>query len=447
MAHGSFQAVATSDTAGGNVAVADQTTTRAAAGLLRYAVAVLSVTLATIVGCGCNQDRSQGQYVPAPPTDIHSRSPRYTTAQLRRMRVRLDQSATSTKIGILGPYTITDADGRQLHQSYEKLPATKVTLSNGGLWHIGPWQLSAGQIVIRPTNGDPVQVGRRRYRGILHLESIDNTSYSIINVLDIEDYLKGVLAAEMPTSYPIQALRAQAIAARTYALYQRFMRIENRSSDVENTVASQVYIGMSGESPKAIQAINSTRGIVATHTVDGRREMFCTYFSSTCGGVTQSSVNVKGSPPVVPLSGGVQCPYCAGTKHSTWGPVTFTYRQITKALHDRYKTDLGTVQQLRVVEQTPEGRMVWVDLVDTAGKTYRIRGEDLRLILGAGDIKSTWCDVRNTANAVVFENGKGYGHGMGLCQVGAGGMARQGFTGPQIIEHYYPGCELVRAYR
>jgi stage II sporulation protein D len=211
---------------------------------------------------------------------------------------------------------------------------------------------------------------------------------------------------------------------------------------------SQVYVGMSGETTRATEAVDSTRNIVLTWRSRAGEKIFCTYFSSTCGGVTQDAANIKSYgtlPRPEPLSGGVRCMYCRQAPHYNWPAVRMSKQTVTERLAVRYPKlrQLGPVDRIEVIERTPEGRPKRIAVVGTRGSDV-LRSEDLRLSLGPMTVKSTQCRIQAEGDDIVFSAGRGFGHGMGMCQWGAEGLARLGGSADSILKFYYPQSRFVR---
>jgi stage II sporulation protein D len=275
----------------------------------------------------------------------------------------------------------------------------------------------------------------------------------VVNVVDMEEYLAGVLSGELPNRFHVNAFKAQAIAARTYAFYQKATAGPERHWDVKATESSQMYLGIEGEkrSSKTSVAVRETKGMVCTWDSPKGRKIFCTYYSSTCGGLTQNVINVKGDKSYVPpLAGGVRCTHCENAKYYRWDEVALTKKTVTERLFRKpsfaHLLSLEYIQDVRVSAATSEGRPVWLVLIGAGGKTAQIRAEDFRLLMGGHTLKSTNFSLRSEPDRFLFYDGKGFGHGLGLCQNGAQVMAQAGRQADEILSFYYPGCIVEVAY-
>jgi len=373
----------------------------------------------------------------------------------RRLRVRLDAGVPAFTLAVGSGCLLDDDRGRSLHDPLEGLEKCVVKPdpnSSEGLL-LGSMCLTGPVVRVLPNADGSLEYNDRRYRGYLVARRNGDT-FVIINVLDIESYLRGVLRGELPRYFHPETYRAQAIVSRTYALYQRYLSGSQRAWDVTADTSSQVYHGIEGESSKSDDAVMSTTGIVCAWDSPQGRKIFCSYFSSTCGGVNQDVVNVKGGAPVKPLSGGVKCPYCAQSEWYTWPTVRLSKERITNdvkpfLVRSGYTQGekLSMIDDIKVVNRTAHGRPITLRLVDKSGLIIDLRAEDFRLLIDNGrSIKSTQFEIVVEPDHIAFVKGRGYGHGIGLCQHGAEGMARHGCQAGQILEHYYPGCTLVKAY-
>jgi stage II sporulation protein D len=316
------------------------------------------------------------------------------------------------------------------------------------------------QVLICPDAPYIFTLDGRDYRGKLKLVvNPDGGSLDAINLVPIEPYLAGVVGAEMPNYWEPQALKAQAISARTYCLYIKNRFGAGRDWDVKKTESNQVYLGLAGESAPVWSAVNSTLGQVLACTRDfGNPALFPTYYSSTCGGHTEDSRNVFGGDHFEPLAG-VVCPYCrnvAKPRFLFW-QAKFDKTDVTEKLLQKYPKlkKLGQIKNIvaekksdyRIAgsQQRTISRLTMVKLIGSAGKSDFLRAEDLRLTIDptGRKLKSTICKIIDMGNKWMFSSGKGWGHGVGMCQCGAEGMARRNNSAEQILSYYYPGSKIL----
>ena len=320
-----------------------------------------------------------------------------------------------------------------------------------GMLVIGEHRFS-GEVLVRPHEPHVFRINGKAYRGHLRLSvSESERTFEAINHAPLESYLFGVIGAEMQSYWEPEALKTQAVASRTYCLFIKDRFGRNRTWDVTQSESSQVYRGLDAETPTVRAAVLATAGevLVAPSADDGRELIIPAYYSSSCGGHTEVAENVFGGEQIAPLCG-VQCKYCAGVARRSnyyWKPVTMTMRQISEKLIKRYPTlkKLRRISDFKVSKLGYKGRAVRVRLIGKNGKTDTVRGEDFRLTLDptGRKIKSAVFTVEKKGNRVTFQNGMGFGHGVGLCQCGAQGMARKGKTYKDILSYYFPESKLV----
>ncbi len=283
----------------------------------------------------------------------------------------------------------------------------------------------------------------------------DGKSFDAINLVPPEPYLAGVVGAEMPDYWEAEALKAQAIAARTYCFYIKKRFGVNRTWDVKQTAANQVYRGLSAESARIWKAVNQTKGQVLTcRQADGTQEIFPSYYSSTCGGHTENSMNVFGDSfePLI----GVPCPFCenvAKPKFFFWPMIRFDKTEVEDKLFRKYPTlkELGKITNISPADQSDYGkisRLTKIEIVGSSGKRDFLKAEDFRLTVDptGRKLKSSICQIVNWDNHWAFLSGRGWGHGVGMCQYGAEGMAREGKDVEQILLYYYPASRMKSIY-
>ncbi len=331
----------------------------------------------------------------------------------------------------------------------------------GGGFHIG-----AGTVRVRPGGGGPLIFGGTAYRGEIELFSSGPGSLTVVNVVDLESYLRGVVPREIGSrpQDELEAVKAQAVAARTYAIASGGRRAGG-GFDVFATVEDQVYAGMDGEDAVSDRAVLETAGLYMSW---GGAPIHA-YFHANCGGRTEARHEVWELPSVPYLRSVWDSPsedrfddaYCSGGKHFRWTE-SWDGDEIGRLVRDHLpsaastpvRTPVGDLLDLRVTVRTPSGRVRWLE-VETSTGTYRVFGDGVRRLLrrpGSGAILwSSWFDLSVTKRGGrvvrVEAKGRGYGHGVGMCQEGALEMAREGRSFSEILRHYYAGVSIERAYR
>jgi stage II sporulation protein D len=294
-----------------------------------------------------------------------------TQAPVKRMRVLLEGSAKTLDVGSAAPFRVRDAIG-DLHE----LPAGTQRFGPGlRLRRAGqpkPAQLQ-GPLVFLP-GSEPLELKGRPYRGELRV-TVDKNRLRAINNLGLEAYLYGVVPSEMPHRWPPEALKAQAVAARSYALATR----RSGEFDVYSDVRSQVYRGIPEEETQTNEAIDATAGQVVTYG----GQIAHTYFFSTSGGRTATVTDVWPTSKPTPYLVSVADPYDSISPYHRWGPIVLT----AKAARARLKVPAPLLDLRPAI--TASGRVGTLAAVGPIGET-QVAGGDVRRLLG---LRSTWFRV------------------------------------------------------
>lgn len=309
------------------------------------------------------------------------------------------------------------------------------------------------EVLLQPHEPSIFSINDTPYRGnVRFIVNRQTATFIAINELPVEAYLRGVVGAEMPSYWQAEALKAQAIAARTYCLYIKQRFGAKRSWDVKKTQSHQVYRGVNAETATVKNAVTETSGMVLSYRKnDGSEKIFPSYYSSSCGGHTEDSRNVYGGDAYPPLIG-VPCNYCRDVARKSffyWPKAVFDAAKVSAVLIKRYPK-LKSLDSISTIEpiKRPNRRITSVKLIGKNGKNASLRGEDMRLTIDptGTKIRSMLCEMIKGDGTYTFRNGKGFGHGVGMCQCGAQGMARKKNKYDQILAHYYPGSVIVKTY-
>jgi stage II sporulation protein D len=260
----------------------------------------------------------------------------------------------------------------------------------------------------------------RRGKGIL-----------VINRVDVEEYVKGVVPAEVSSTWHPEMLKAQAVAARTYVLYQQMLSA-TREYDVASTVQDQVYRGKQGIDAGILRAVEDTRGLVVTY--DGAP--IYAAFSSTAAGLTEDAMNVWSKD--YPYLKGVECPFDLMSPFYQWKS-SFTIDTLEQNLRQQ-GFPVGTIATMTPLSFSRGGRIAKLRVLHSGGELV-LRGEELRKAVGYTIIPSTQFSIESIGRDVVL-SGFGAGHAVGMCQWGAKELAELGYPFSTILRYYYPGTEL-----
>jgi stage II sporulation protein D len=385
------------------------------------------------------------------------------------IRVGLERTATWVAMGSSGHFTVDVYADSVRHVPTQQGKEWRFRAGGRGIEGRGPssdFEVAEGTVRVRPTGGKPLVVDGTAYRGEVELFLAAPGTLSIVNVVGLESYLRGVVPKEIgprPIG-EIEAVKAQAIAARTYAVASDGGR-SGGDFDLFSTVRDQVYGGVDVETDVCDRAIAETAGLVARR--DG--EPINAYFYANCGGRTEAREEVwelEELPYLVSVwdtpggSSRREEAYCRGGANFDWS-AEWTGVQIEMLVQDylpRYastpvRESIGAVHDVKVTERTPSGRVRWLEIRTDAG-TYRVFGDRSRWVLqrpkGGGILWSARFElgVEKSGGRVsrIRATGKGYGHGVGMCQHGAMEMARRGHSHGEILRHYYAGIEIAPEY-
>lgn len=256
----------------------------------------------------------------------------------------------------------------------------------------------------------------------------------IINEVPFEDYIKGVVAGEMPATFELEALKAQAVASRSYAMYQ-MTATKDREYDVLNTTANQVYLtdqelkeNWKEEYPEKINKIKKAIAETSGEYLTYEGKVINAMFFSTSVGATENSEEVFVS--ALPYLRSVDSKWDEASPAYT-DTYTFTLEEFYKKLNLQYNQTLT----IEVISTTSTGRTKTLKINGT-----EINGRDLATKL---NLRSNYFDIVQNENNVTITT-KGFGHGVGMSQYGANGMAKEGYKYDQILKHYYQNTEIKK---
>ncbi len=431
---------------------------RITAGVAWLALATLGFFL-VVSGCA---GRPLPSVRTAPPAETESatRSGAFRPGKLPMIRIGLLVHRDSASLTGTGRFRVTDRSSGEVIG----------TSSSGEIWKTiakGAWidvsgpggaqGLYTGPIQLSPLTRDGrIQVADKEYRGSIEVLSRKNGTLTVVNIVDLEHYLRGVVPREIGRlkANQIEALKAQAVAARTYAV-SNLGRRSALGFDLYGTVSDQVYHGYGAEWSIANRAISETRGVIASY----RDKPISAFYSSTCGGRTESIEDAWGGEPV-PYLRGVRDrdrgsgDFCRDSPVYEWR-VEWKKQTLERILATRLpsldprKTGEFSLRDMDVKSRSSSGRVKLLEIRSNHGAAT-VRGDKIRSVLrrpvrGQPMLRSTKFDLKFGRDNIVAEGG-GFGHGIGMCQMGAIGMAGQGYRYEKILKHYYRGIDLKRVY-
>lgn len=340
--------------------------------------------------------------------------------------------------------TITPAGGKATVQTGSSKTITLAANTaaairwQDGAFLVGREKLRSEVLVIRPAaKAGELSLDGRRYRGALELRH-KSGGLTAVNIVPVDDYLRSVVPEEMPVDWPAEAIKAQSVAARSFALASRG-RHASEGYDLCTTTHCQLYTGTAAEKSASNAAIKATRGEVLTYGGKPIEALFHT----DSGGMTENSEDVWGS----------HVPYLRAVKDTPAKTMPWT-KTISRANLERKLAakghDIGKVRSLALSplaigrsakDRTASGRVKTMMVKGTKG-TATLSGTTWRSLLG---LKSTLFDAKLAKDMVTF-TGYGSGHGLGISQWGAERMAAKGASYAEILHHYYTGTQLQQLY-
>ena len=363
------------------------------------------------------------------------------------VRVALTNNPVAqVEITVDGPYTMTADSTQAATLKGSGFKATISALTNG--FRVGRQSVGGTTLEVVPEHSPGIWVADRQYRGRVRLARQRGGKIVIVNVVGLEDYVASVVDGEMPAAFPDAARQAQAIAARSYVLYQLRGSQPSPLFDVFASTRSQNYGGyqyrgrdgrrFAAESESSRHAAHQTAGIICL--CDG--QPFCTYYTAVCGGRTVGGAAVFGdeSAALAP----VDCPWCQDAELFRWTqevPLSEVVSRLQRFLGGQGRP-FGVLASIRRTSRSDAIREPTFEVSD-GNRRYRLSAFDLRRQLNPSKVPSYQFEAKIADGVLVLE-GRGHGHGVGLCQLGARGMGEAGSGPLAILHHYYPGAEVVR---
>ncbi|NEN87518.1 MAG: SpoIID/LytB domain-containing protein [Okeania sp. SIO3H1] len=343
------------------------------------------------------------------------------------LRIAIQEGAKEVKVGSSTSAVIRDGAGRAIGELQPtkgftaELKSGKVALSN--------WV--SGQMWIEPKGEGYVWIGDRWYRGRTHIIP-SKSGITAINYVDIEQYLYSVIGAEMNGNWPQAALKAQAVAARSYALNKR-QENSNNFYDLGNDQLWQVYQGIKTESPGTYAAVDATKGQVLTYN----GQIILALFHSSSGGHTENVEDVWSNP----------LPYLrAVPDFDQDAPVYEWTESFTQAELKQRISGVGNIISMTPQSTTPHNSVITIKVLGDAG-VKTLQGTDITAALGLKSTRFIVTPNKDEGQQIPTSfkiTGKGFGHAVGMSQWGAYNLARNGYNYQQILLYYYQGANLAR---
>ncbi len=390
----------------------------------------------------------------------------YTYANPIFVRIGLATDWDTAAVGASGASQVIDLGGDEVIRQSDSACYWRFKTASGGIYIAGK-TIRTGELEVKPVGKSFVIFNGKYYRGSIIVRRNTRGKLNIINRLELDEYIQGVMGAEIRADWPAEAAKAQAIVARTYTLYNLGKHKSDGFDLCTDPFHCQGYKGIAGEHPYTNQAVKETVNVVMGYN----KKVINSVYHSDSGGYTEDSENVWGK--YFPYLRGVSSfNFETGSPYRHWR-LRMTSTEFARALR-RYGIAIGTIYSIVPSVISKSGRAIKLRIVHSKGTT-EIGGERLRLILGVNKLRSTLFRVKiypSRANSdfglgeddlsplsdrfetlviagrsqpdMIEFDGRGWGHGVGLSQWGARGMALEGYNYAQILTHYYQGISLYR---
>ena len=348
------------------------------------------------------------------------------------VRVLLREGADRVTVSGTSAFTLADPATGLLVGHYRAYAPVTVAAA-GRFFGVDGRAFAPTTLLVEPIGGGWVRLDGRPYRGVLRMHREPGGRLMTVNVLPLEEYVRGVMRAEIAPDWPLEAMKAQAVVARTYALYAVLTSGE-APYDLTATTASQLYAGAWGEDTRSDEAVRGTRGVVLTY--EGM--VIPAFYHSASGGMTEDAVEVweKRYPFIV----GVPDPFSAGAPHHLWEETLPEETLRRRLAAGGYA--LGVIGSIELDGRSRSGRIQRI-LIRHASGLLTLEAKVFRRLVGAEVLRSTNFTILRNGAGFTFV-GKGWGHGVGMSQWGAKGMAELAFGYEEILQYYFPLAALHR---
>lgn len=352
------------------------------------------------------------------------------------VRVAILQEVPEVRVTVEAPCTLTDLKTGASITQWPDLKWQRFQASNPGL-QVGNTPVESQAVVLTPVKDAVIRVNAKPYRGQMIFYRTSDGKLTVVNRLDLEEYLVSALASEVNPDWPMEALKAHAVVSRTMIAHRIWIS-KDKPFDATADTGTHLYYGVHVERERTRTAVEATRGqVLAYEMLPGQRELLPATFHANCGGHTEDASELwVGTGALAPLKGRPD-PYCKDRRHYRWNSI-LPQKDFLWRLGSEVK-EIGEFISCQILKRNPSGRVKTVKITGTQNSVI-LTGRKFRELLGANRLRSLKCNFTTTRDKISF-NGFGWGHGVGLCQWGAYGMAREGYKMDEILEFYFPGAQ------
>ena len=330
-----------------------------------------------------------------------------------------------------------------------------ITLSPAG-WQIGNTTFIAGELLVQPEPIGSVSINGSSYRGRYRFIPTGANHFDVVNDVDIDSYLFGVVPREMLRDWNPEAYKAQAIVARTYALYEVHTSGGGRPFDLFDDCAARFMAASAPRPQRAAMRLHKLPAL-SSHTARRATRKFSKRISAPAAAASGNPLTMRSAILISPAGEKNVGALCNASPRFNWGPIVFRKDELTRRIRSwgakrgRAEKDLGMLVRIDIAAVNRFQRPVRFLLIDSRGLQYSLSGEELRWACnsdanGGQILNSSFVRPISTGDTIQFVEGHGWGHGVGMCQWCAQAMAERGTPHEDIVRFSYPGAVLVRAY-
>jgi len=346
-------------------------------------------------------------------------------------RVAILENVASVEVSAERGIVVSDPQSRRPHFSFPNPTPLKIVAGRGQGLEVGPRLLSVSMITLEAIRGGILKIGQREYSGLIDLYRV-NGGLLVVNELPLEEYVVRALRGEMSEKWPLEALKAQAVAIRTYTVYHQLLN-QAKVYHLAAGTQYQNYAGRVNSASPLWVAVRETQGQVLT--LGG--QLVVAFYHTDSGGWTERSDLVFSGE--MPRLNGIRDEFSVDSPHARWA-LELPLRDLRELLR-RGGIAVGEILDIEVVDRSESLRVQRLEVRHTQGTTP-LRGVDFRRLVGYDTLKSTLFAVSMQRDRAIFQ-GRGWGHGVGLSQYGAKEMGERGYGYRDILVSYYSGTVLA----
>ena len=347
------------------------------------------------------------------------------------VRVAILEGVASVDLSAERGLVVSDPQSRRPHFSYPNPTPLRVSLGRGQGMEVGPRLLPVSAISLEAIRGGEIKIGAREYAGLVDIFRMEG-GLLVVNQLSLEEYVTGALRGEISDKWPLETLKAQAVAIRTYAVYHQLLN-QAKVYHLAAGTQYQNYAGRVSPTSPLWVAVRETLGQLLA--LGG--QLIAAFYHTDSGGWTERS-DLVFSGEMAALRG-ARDEFSVSSPHARW-TLELPLRDLRDLLR-RARVGVGEIREMEILDRSESLRVQRLEIRHGQG-SLQLRGVDFRRIVGYDTLKSTLFAVSVQGERAIFQ-GRGWGHGVGLSQYGAKEMGERGYSYREILAHYYPRTVLT----